>query len=98
MKTRPGPVGRSIGNGKGVPILLKQYLKLGGKVLCFNVDHHFGNTLDGLMMVDLTLTDPKVLKRYMGEDGLRTFQDYHIMEHTDQSPWANNTVMARQGA
>jgi putative hemolysin len=64
-------------DGKGVPILLKQYLKLGGKVLCFNVDQQFGDTLDGLMVVDLTLTDPKVLRRYLGEEGLRNFVDYH---------------------
>jgi len=29
-------------DGKGGPILLKQYLKLGGRFLCFNLDHEFG--------------------------------------------------------
>ncbi len=65
------------GDGKGVPILLKQYLKLGGKVLCFNVDQEFGDALDGLIVVDLTLTDPKLLRRYMGTEGLHSFLDYH---------------------
>jgi hypothetical protein len=61
-------------DGKGVPILLKQYLKLGGKILAFNVDSAFGNALDGLILVDLTLTDPKVLKRYMGAEGFARFR------------------------
>jgi putative hemolysin len=64
-------------DGKGVPILLKQYLKLGGKVLCFNVDREFGNTLDGLMVVDLIQADRRMLKRYMGAEGLEAFLDYH---------------------
>jgi putative hemolysin len=65
-------------DGKGVPILLKQYLKLGGKVLCFNVDQEFGDTLDGLIVVDLTLADPKFLRRYMGTEGFRSFMEYHL--------------------
>lgn len=64
-------------DGKGVPILLKQYLKLGGKLLSFNVDPDFGNVLDGLMMVDLSHTDPKLLKRYMGADGFEAFRMHH---------------------
>jgi putative hemolysin len=64
-------------DGKGVPILLKQYLKLGGKVLSFNVDRKFRNALDGLILVDLALTDHKILKRYMGEEGFNAFMRYH---------------------
>lgn len=64
-------------DGKGVPILIKQYLKLGGKLLSFNIDSSFGNVLDGLIMVDLTKTDPKIMKRYMGPDGFKAFRDYH---------------------
>jgi putative hemolysin len=62
---------------KGVPILLKQYLKLGGKLVAFNVDPHFANTLDGLIVVDLAKTDPRVLDRYMGKKGAAAFLDYH---------------------
>ena len=62
---------------KGVPILLKQYLKLGGKLVAFNVDPHFANALDGLIVVDLTKTDPRVLDRYMGKKGAAEFLDYH---------------------
>jgi putative hemolysin len=64
-------------DGKGVPILLKQYLKLGGKLLSFNIDPSFGNVLDGLIMVDLTHTDPRLLKRYMQPEGLSSFMSYH---------------------
>jgi putative hemolysin len=73
-------------DGKGVPILLKQYLKLGGKLLSFNIDPSFGNVLDGLIMVDLTGTDPKLLKRYMQADGFETFVSYHRQPIPDLTP------------
>jgi hypothetical protein len=56
---------------------LKQYLKLGGKLVAFNVDSHFANALDGLIVVDLVKTDPRVLDRYMGKNGAAAFLDYH---------------------
>ena len=60
-------------DNKGMPILLKQYLKLGGRMLGFNVDNNFNDCLDGLVLVDLYETDPKVLGRYMGKDGASSF-------------------------
>ena len=62
---------------KGVPILLKQYLKLGGTLLGFNVDHDFNNALDGLIMVDLVKTDAKVLSKYMGLEQTQEFLAFH---------------------
>jgi len=62
---------------KGVPILLKHYLKLGGRVLGFNTDDQFGDALDGLILVDLRTSDPRVLARYMGEEGAAGFLAYH---------------------
>ena len=53
-------------DGKSIPVLLRQYLKLGGQLLAFNVDPKFGNCLDGLIVVDLSRTDPRLLDRYMG--------------------------------
>ena len=53
-------------DGKGVPVLLKHYLKLNGKLLSFNVDTAFSDVVDGLLMVDLRETDPKLLKRFLG--------------------------------
>jgi putative hemolysin len=74
---------------KGVPILLKQYLKLGGKLLTFNIDPSFGNVLDGLIMVDLTATDPTLLKRYMKPEGFAAFMSYHQQPVAALSPASN---------
>jgi len=54
---------------KGVPVLLKQYLKLGGELVAFHVDRRFSDALDGLIVVDLRKTDARVLERYMGKEG-----------------------------
>lgn len=62
---------------KGLPVLLKQYLKLGGAVACLNVDPAFNNALDGLIVVDLPRTDRKVLDRYLGREGCEFFLKYH---------------------
>ncbi len=51
----------------GVPVLLRHYLKLGGKLLGFNLDPDFANVVDGLIVVDLTRTPPRLLQRYLGE-------------------------------
>ena len=54
--------------------------KLGGKLLAFNIDPDFSNVLDGLIMVDLTDTDPRVLSRYMGKEGMKEFLSHHGKE------------------
>lgn len=64
-------------DGKGLPILIKQYAKVGGKLLGFNVDRKFSDVLDGLIVVDLRETEPAVLERYMGREGVATFRRYH---------------------
>jgi putative hemolysin len=66
-------------DGKGLPVLLRQYAKIGGKMLGFNVDHKFSNVLDGLVAVDLRQTDPFVLERYMGRDGAAAFCRFHSL-------------------
>ncbi|MCG6967547.1 MAG: lysophospholipid acyltransferase family protein [Chromatiaceae bacterium] len=67
-------------DNKGVPILLKQYLKLGGKILGFNVDDSFNDALDCLIMLDLRQADHKVLAKYMGSEAAATF-----LEHADSA-------------
>ncbi len=62
---------------KGVPILLRQYLKLGGRLLAFNVDPDFSYALDGLISVNLLKTDPHVLKRYMGAAETNSYRAHH---------------------
>jgi putative hemolysin len=64
---------------QGVPVLLRQYMKLGGQLLGFNIDPDFGNCLDGLILVDLTKTDPTILNRYLGREGLEAFCKHHGM-------------------
>jgi putative hemolysin len=62
---------------KGVPVLLKQYLRLGGRLLGFSLDREFADSLDGLIMVDLRQIAPTVLARYMGKSGTAAFRAYH---------------------
>ncbi len=52
---------------KGVPVLLRQYLKLGGRMLEFNVDPAINHSIDCLFMVDLRQTDLRVLRKYLPE-------------------------------
>ncbi|MBF0497269.1 MAG: lysophospholipid acyltransferase family protein [Deltaproteobacteria bacterium] len=64
-------------DGKGIPILLRHYLKLGGKTLAYSFDPGFNGVLDALIMVDLTQTDPKILETYLEKSGATTFLRYH---------------------
>tara|TARA_Y100001956_G_scaffold3785_1_gene3583 strand:+ start:1963 stop:3450 length:1488 start_codon:yes stop_codon:yes gene_type:complete len=66
-----------IDDGKGVPVLLRQYLALSGKLIAFNVDPKFNNALDGLIVVDLRQVQPKTLSRYMGMNQAQQYLDYH---------------------
>jgi hypothetical protein len=60
-------------DGKGLPILLKQYLKAGGRVLGFNVDRRFSHVLDALVMVDLRVAPVSLMERHLGKTGARAF-------------------------
>lgn len=64
-------------DGKGVPVLLRQYLQLGGTVLAFNVDKAFSGVVDGLVVVDLARLAPAVLEKYLGREGAETFRAAH---------------------
>ena len=57
----------------GVPVLLRQYLRLGGRVVGFNLDAHFSNALDALLILDLRETPRRVLNKYMGVENANTF-------------------------
>jgi putative hemolysin len=65
---------------KGLPILLRQYAKVGGKLLGFNVDRKFSNVLDGLVVVDLRRSEPTVLERYMGRESAALFRQKHGLQ------------------
>jgi putative hemolysin len=64
-------------DGKGVPVLLRQYLKFGARVLSFNVDPDFSDVLDALVYVDLRKTDRRVFVRYSSAEGYEKFMAYH---------------------
>ena len=58
---------------KGVPVLLRQYLKLGGRILGFNVDPAFHHVIDCLLLVDLHVTPRDMLDKYMGADAAQRY-------------------------
>ncbi|MEZ5355335.1 MAG: GNAT family N-acyltransferase [Bryobacteraceae bacterium] len=68
-------------DGAGVPVLLRQYLKLGGRLLGFNVDPAFSGVVDGLIVVDLTRTEPRWLSRYLGIEEAARFLQHHRGAH-----------------
>jgi len=67
---------------QGMPILLKQYLKLGGKLLGFNIDPDFQFVCDGLILVDIVEADRRAMGRYMSQEGLSRFLAYHGIDYT----------------
>ncbi len=72
-----GDLVAEVESGRGIPVLLRQYLKLGGRIAAFNLDPDFGNCLDGLITVDLRSADQRVLARFMGSEGARRFLEHH---------------------
>lgn len=68
---------QDIEGGKGLPVLLRHYLKLGGKLAGFNVDPNFNNALDGLIVVDLLKTSERSLNKFMGKDKAAVYLEYH---------------------
>jgi putative hemolysin len=71
-------------NDYTMPILLKRYLKLNGKIIGFNLDPKFNDALDGLLVLDLydvpmetiaslskEINDDSILERFMaGKDDM----------------------------
>ncbi len=67
-------------DGKGVPILIKHYVRMNAKLLDFGVWKNHSNAVVGFMLADLTTADPKFLRRYMGDEGYRRFREFHGMK------------------
>jgi hypothetical protein len=74
------PISDIEADGKGLPILLRQYAKVGGRLVGFNLDRKFSDVVDGLVIVDLRQTDPAVLDRYMGKEGYASFRRFHGLD------------------
>jgi hypothetical protein len=64
-------------DGKPVPILLKQYVKLGSKALAFNVDPAFGQCLDCFCILDMLNATMRTVERYMGKEQVAHFLAAH---------------------
>jgi putative hemolysin len=58
---------------KKLPVLLRHYLNLGGRVVEFNLDRRFSNALDGLLVLDLAKVGRKQLDRFMGPDNAGSY-------------------------
>jgi putative hemolysin len=63
--------------GYRIPVLLKKYIEINGKIIGFNIDPDFNNCLDGLLILDLfqvpeeyikglsrEMNDPAILERF----------------------------------
>lgn len=55
-------------DAKSIPVLLRQYLRLGGQMLSFGIDEDFGCTLDCLVLVDMCKAPERILRRFCGKD------------------------------
>ncbi|MEN8120642.1 MAG: lysophospholipid acyltransferase family protein [Bacteroidota bacterium] len=64
-----------IENEYGIPVLLKKYIKLNAKLIGFNVDPKFNNSLDGLIFLDIFDVPFDILKALSKE-----IQDDSILE------------------
>lgn len=57
------------GGRQGLPVLLRQYLRLGARLLSASVDPAFGGATDCLMQLDLHAMPETLRVRYMGKSG-----------------------------
>ncbi len=46
-----------------VPVLLRQYIALNAKIICFNIDPKFSDSLDGFLVVDLEQIPAEMLEK-----------------------------------
>jgi len=66
---------------KGIPVLIRQYLNLNGRLVCFNVDKNFNDALDGMIVVNLTEVPERTLGRYMGREQAALYLQGHVSQH-----------------
>jgi putative hemolysin len=50
-----------------IPVLLRQYLGLNAKIICFNIDPKFSDSLDGFLIVDMEKIPSEMLEK-LGKD------------------------------
>ena len=62
---------------RSIPVLIKKYLQLNGKVLSFNVDHDFNDALDVFILLDchnVPESALRMLSKGSTEDVMKRFQ------------------------
>ncbi len=45
-----------------IPVLMKKYIKQNARIICFNFDPKFSDTLDGLMLLDIAELPPETIE------------------------------------
>lgn len=70
-------VARLDAQGRGVPVLLRQYLKLDARAVAFGIDPDFSHVLDALIVVDLPTTPSAMLRRFMGPEPAAAYLAAH---------------------
>lgn len=60
-----------------IPVLLRQYLRLGSKSVGFNIDPNFSNVLDVLIHTDLRTANPTTMAKYLGDAGYAAYRAAH---------------------
>ncbi len=63
-------------DGKDIPILAKQYLKMGAKFHALGIDKSFNDTPGLLLSVHLPSAAPKQMRMYMGEQAFEQYLSY----------------------
>ena len=74
---------------KGLPVLIRQYLNLGGELIDFNLDPAFSDCIDGLLVLDLRNTEPRLLAKYLGTSGAEGFLRFHSVTTKETSSMSN---------
>ena len=71
--------------GKAMPVLLRHYLSLKGRLVCFNIHSKFNDSLEGLIIVDLRRTESKTASRFLGAEGYEHFMSFHQLPELQDS-------------
>ncbi len=53
--------------GNKMPVLIKRYLKMNAKMIAFNVDPDFNNSLDGFMILDMSQANEEMIENLKDE-------------------------------
>jgi putative hemolysin len=72
-------------DGKGVPILIKHYIRMKAGLVDFGVWKDHSNAVVAFLMCDLADADPKFLRRYMGAEGYESFLAYHKLQTSPEN-------------